>query len=430
MPTVSDQLLLLARLFAFKALGQVEDYINDKDPQDLPGYNLRWALKSLTGIEVKNDRWQNYLNANQTALGKMEDADWFVSKVANQPALTVRYGSRDLYILDKPEPNIPNFEVQRRSVLRGSGGIPTLYLLLGKYIQTPLPVDVSQDGWLVEALEGMFDLEDDDIEAANKFVRDNRFVINKLRANFSQTPKELGSASDGLVFDIGLGRVLKVFTDRLSLLKAMESLNKLHKANSMAKTEAMIYDVGRLGAFQSPPAKWGDRKSPREIYYYLMEKMTPVADIGGAGNGYLMNDLRKILGEVGHSLQEDEDGVWYELRNKMEYGKGEHDAEIKKHVVDEANRWAHYFQSARAKTIRAIEARIPGLRKGWLASYIEEIMMKFLTRRGDLHMGNLGLTGYGDLRYFDPTHGNWDQELNLPSKLDIGSEGNSFGEVG
>ena len=141
MPTVSDQLLLLAKLYAFKAHGQAqEEHINDKDPQELPGYNLRWGLESLLGVKVKNDRWQNYLNANQTALGRMENADWYVSKIANQAALQTKYGGRELYILDKPEPNIPNFEVQQRSVLRGTGGIPTLYLLLGKYIQAPLPV--------------------------------------------------------------------------------------------------------------------------------------------------------------------------------------------------------------------------------------------------------------------------------------------------
>ena len=63
-----------------------------------------------------------------------------------------------------------------------------------------------------------------------------------------------------------------------------------------------------------------------------------------------------------------------------------------------------------------IEDKIPTLRRSWLVSYIEEVMTKFITGRGDLHMGNLGVTSYGDLRYYDPTHEDWTHSINVPLK--------------
>jgi hypothetical protein len=55
--------------------------------------------------------------------------------------------------------------------------------------------------------------------------------------------------------------------------------------------------------------------------------------------------------------------------------------------------------------------------------------MKFLTSRGDLHLGNLGLTGYGDFRYYDPAHGSHTEHLNAPSKLFKDLERHSYDDI-
>lgn len=44
------------------------------------------------------------------------------------------------------------------------------------------------------------------------------------------------------------------------------------------------------------------------------------------------------------------------------------------------------------------------LDQNWLEGFLKEIIMKFLTRRTDLHTGNLGITKHRKLRYFDPAH--------------------------
>ena len=42
------------------------------------------------------------------------------------------------------------------------------------------------------------------------------------------------------------------------------------------------------------------------------------------------------------------------------------------------------------------------LQDDWLEKLCEELIIKYLTGRTDTHLGNLGVTRYGYLRYFDP----------------------------
>lgn len=63
--------------------------------------------------------------------------------------------------------------------------------------------------------------------------------------------------------------------------------------------------------------------------------------------------------------------------------------------------------------IKELSNTLP-LRKNWLRTLIEEIAVKYLTQRGDLHLGNIGITNYGDFRYFDSAHPRWQNYINSP----------------
>ena len=72
------------------------------------------------------------------------------------------------------------------------------------------------------------------------------------------------------------------------------------------------------------------------------------------------------------------------------------------------------FKSINIKSIN--ESLKDSLNSDWLQFLIEEITLKYLTGRGDLHSGNLGLTNYGVFRYFDPSWHGWQTGLNLGEK--------------
>ena len=47
------------------------------------------------------------------------------------------------------------------------------------------------------------------------------------------------------------------------------------------------------------------------------------------------------------------------------------------------------------------EEMTTNLRPSWLPSLIQEVLMKNVIGRIDLHMGNIGVTSYGEFRFFD-----------------------------
>jgi len=69
---------------------------------------------------------------------------------------------------------------------------------------------------------------------------------------------------------------------------------------------------------------------------------------------------------------------------------------------------------------RSHSASLPVIRKmqslkldsNWLLKFIEEVIAKSTSFRGDLHMGNLGINNNGELRYFDPYHEDHEYGIN------------------
>jgi hypothetical protein len=177
-------------------------------------------------------------------------------------------------------------------------------------------------------------------------------------------------------------------------------MERLHKTPQLAKTEAMIYDAGELGTLNTP-------RFSGSIYYYIQEKMTPIRALGSEE---LLEALRKIIG-VFASMFVREKYRWEQLKTRMdEPGSA---ADIQTDVKKGAQRMATYVKDRYAEDAGWVSSKIKDLNPNWLPLLAEEIIMKYLTGRTDLHLGNLGLTGYGELRYFDPAHSSWKSELNI-----------------
>ncbi len=231
----------------------------------------------------------------------------------------------------------------------------------------------------------------------NKFVDDNIGQINKIRRFFSKAqPEILGEGADGIAYDIG-NFVLKLYTDGFVHNENLKTVERLHQGSPIAKTEAMIYDVGSLGILPNN----------QEMYYLIIEKMTPT----GWVKGYVEStNLHRIVNKIHDYI----DRYYLAMINNM-----------KNHLLDEAamkEKIKKYMEDTKVQikkyckyeigTINDSDELKDKLRASWFEDLVEQVFDKVVTSRGDLHMGNLGITGYGTFCFFDPAHQDWTDRIN------------------
>jgi hypothetical protein len=296
-------------------------------------------------------------------------------------------------------------KINQSSLLRGYGSIPNTWLFKGyemyEAADQPLPSDLMHDAFLASFI---LDIDsrasENNFHLIRQFINNNKVKIDRLRSLFRKSPVYLGGGDDGSAFDIGGGAILKVFRGEAGFRAALQAMERLHKSPHLAKTEAMLYDVGDIGVLDTPSFNG-------KIYYYVQEKMTPVRSLG---NDELLEALRKIIG-VFASMFVREKYRWEQLKTRMDEPSSA--ADIQTDVKKGAQRMAAYVKDRYAEDAGWVSQTIKDINPNWLPLLAEEIIMKYLTGRTDLHLGNLGLTGYGELRYFDPAHSSWMSELNI-----------------
>lgn len=232
-------------------------------------------------------------------------------------------------------------------------------------------------------------------EMMNQFVKDNIVKIKKLRSFFGKSrPVYLGSGVDGVVFDIGNGLVAKFLIDPFTIRKAEEAMESLYQQTSTAKTEAMIHEVDSIGTTPG---------SEVPVFYIIMEKMTPVSEFKSKDPGIYWG-LYRLAGFIKRKIEDIfEKEVWRNDRNRRaEVLKKELHQKIIE--ITEACKAHSEPQEIISFINECIENAYLNLREDWLERFVEEIFDKVATERGDLHLGNLGITGYGTLCFYDPAH--------------------------
>lgn len=292
-----------------------------------------------------------------------------------------------------------NFKVLEESILQPLGKIPTLYMYRVTTNDTGpvLNKEVAQDDYLFKFLDISFpSLKENEVL---EFINNNKAAIDKMRSLFHNQPKYLGSGASGTAFSIGPSLVLKLYTnpkvgDHI-YEKTEDAVNRLHKQPELAATEAMIYDSGILGKFRN-----------EIIYYYIIEKMKTIESFNKDVQDLLLLVQMQIIQQIRDSQKLSTLKAAFKytndrvaLKNEIEDWAAQLGTEIisSKQKDKEGLTYANY--------VDYIEENIPELKSNWLFNFTVELIVKYLTGRLDLHMGNLGVTQYGQLRYFDPTHG-------------------------
>jgi len=299
------------------------------------------------------------------------------------------------------------FDIIKSGFLKGYKNIQNLYIYIAEvsnFKEEPLDKDISAYGFIYEALSSIPDLikiipKNELKYFFTQFINENKSKIDKILSSGSSRPKLLGSGEDGAAFDIGNGLILKIFTESYSFLQAKESFERLHKNPEIAKNEAMIYDVGILGKL--------DKKT---IYYYIMEKMKTIPH-----DTNIDTSLRKIIGYIGQYIRNNDDkmSVYKKLMNDPK-----NFTEVKRILELQSIKLFNYLNSSYKKEIAIIQNKLE-LNDNWLKNLCGEIIFKYITGRGDLHLGNIGVTNYGNLVFFDPSSSYWTEGINTPSNDSI-----------
>lgn len=397
----ADRILKLATIFELSVHGT---HVSDSsyllrayaDLYGIVSSYFRTSLSNLVGKFTDDPTLEKWIEKNAVikSLLKMIWTD-DVYPTHRMVTLDVRKQPATILVISKQP--IQNLEESQVTFLQGEGVIPSLYLYEGiehkkrdSKTMERLPADLAHDEFIVTAIVKLLNYPYDDImfKQSKKFIYDNIGTINKIRRFFKAPPVFLGGGVDGVVFSIGAGYVLKIFQDTHSYQEAVKAMERLHNNPKLAKTEAMIYDVGLLGNFHNRP-----------LYYYIMEQMVPANSIS---QGFT-DSLRTIVSRTFTEIFKNHKKEIKSLKDIISNPKTIVDYEsLIKNMVRQVSDVVRAQSGTEISELEAVE----DLRSTWLDSLVEELIMKFITRRVDLHMGNIGVTNYGEFRYFDPAHAN------------------------
>lgn len=427
----SDTLLYMSKKFSEIAkisLAESEEFILDQDV-----YLLEMPLVSLLEKEIPNDEFEKFILDNKV----LQDLDFEKIK-HSQFSNTIRTYDpigAETFIIKKTNDEPEDLKVKQSVLLIGNGSIPNLYYFEGIRIDhltefpkivTDFPKELNNYLFAVHAFDAlqkndampknMRDIvpynsqgrDIKDISGAIKYITNNKSKLDNIISLSSQLPKYVGNGVDSVVFDIGNGMILKIFKSEDLYNETLKYFNILHESPELAKTETMIYDVDKLSD---------------GFYYSITQKMLPVQKLDDLAKTYIFK-LNKLLASYLQQHQKDWK-KWVVIFDSISPQNPNSKEEVNKalkQIKEYSEFVANYIllditNDSDQKVIDAVEYfqefQEENLKNNWLDTYVEEVIIKLITRRGDLHMGNLGLTNTGEFRYFDSSHSNWTNKLNM-----------------
>ncbi len=417
----SDNLVKLAEIFEKRAninydaqLFQIiSELLSIKIPKedfkewaDLNYINLKEPLSKSSGLFYNTNLlgadWIKYNNEYFVYYGKSYPSD---------NAGAECFLSKNKHLPDNITSN--NFRINSQIILKGYKQIPNLFITAGIQFYTEpahiIPLNVAHNMFIIDIISKVLGVDyyknnKEIITFFNEFIKNNKKPIDSIRSFLTTTnPKILGSGADGVALDIGNKKILKIFRDSVAFNKAKEAVHRLHKMPLLSKTEAMIYDIGEF-SLENLPESIFISHSP--IYYYIMEKVKPISAYHHAMEDALQNILSTISEFIDFTKH-----IWKPLKEKIN-----NPIESEK-IKNEVEYWSNkLIQSGVISqfSIREVESSSLGeLSEDWLQHFVEEVMIKYISGRGDLHMGNIGITSYGKLKYFDPAYSGWESTINV-----------------
>ena len=389
-----NRLFWLASLFEKKAmaLNVLSDHQSDKF------LNL---LKLLTNISPNKENINSWALKNKSVIDYNPDVFSLKWKKSHNDLIETylnpgKDGNELMYYVSLTSTLPSDIDVQKSFYLKSDGVIPDLFLFTGFDLSKRFKVtkEMAHEKWLIEALSKLFlfNIDNTFLENVQQFIIENKTKINEFRKHFTGNPSVTGQGQDGVVLVLNPSLILKLFKSHYAYKSALSAIERIHKNTPGAKTEAMIYDTGTLGKF-----------CDNNVYYYLMEKMTPFDTLSLPEQiedklEVIFFYLKKRIAKLDLTNLK----VLFEDTSKRDIFDYEFNSYVSGLEISLKNNHEDDYLDIQ-DFIKMKPESLP-LKQSWLSSLIEEILMKFITDRLDLGMLNIGITGYGELRFFDPAY--------------------------
>lgn len=411
---------LLAKASAFEAEALVRQ--NDKlwawysleALADAPEHESIFAsyIENLIGKQFSFEDYQEWMQKNTSYLSGKENLSWmpaadafgtfletFLEELPNKEYVYLR-----IYRAPPPSQSKESFKTKEEAMLQGTANIPNLYL----YKIVPF-YEVTGLKNLDKKYSSYFFIADAFRSLTGKHIDENfnqRFVeflkgvqptLARIMRFSDKAPQLIGRGKDGAAVDLG-HYVLKIFRDKTAYHHAVRAIKRLHSEPQLAKTEAMIHDVGEFG-------KWDGEL----FYYYIIEKMVPASDMSEPDINLLGAIIQKIINLINIGRKD-----WRKIKELI--NDPSQVATVQQAVNSGADDIVKSIHPAVADDVVKL-TEIASLKPTWLKSLTEEIIMKYLTGRTDLHLGNIGISN-GEFRYFDPAFSGLNSNINFTEIVD------------
>lgn len=216
------------------------------------------------------------------------------------------------------------------------------------------------------------------------YFDENIQILNSLSPFIKKSEfRYLGAGVNGIAFAIDKDKVLKIHKNPIEHQKTNESISRIWNKSIYADTELMVYDTGEfVGA--------SDRGF--NIFWSIMQRVK-------TNNIEFNNELEELLSfckaKAFKYLTNDFKEELLATKNKKIRTKL-----LNKLYLD----IMQACKQQRPDTIKLITEEYPALKANWLRHFIREILIKIVTGRVDLHLGNIGLNNQGYFVFFDPSN--------------------------
>ena len=358
--------------------------------------------------EISEETVKKWIDINQSKLPILKQFNYLSDGdlTPYENMLVLDHPNRKIRIILSPnqEPAPLGNHILQQVVFNGVGNIPTLYLFVCNIpskvevinkLDVEVPKEIANDRFIIVALKNIFQGGAQYLRANKEqivqFIIENNPTIDNIKKWFATSePITLGKGIDGVAFDIGNNRVLKIFSSAAAYTKTKEAFERIKKNYNIAKTEAIIYDIGLLGSYQDI-----------NLYYYIIEKMHPVENLPTESNVL----ITKLLSEISAAINQLPANI-HDTLNKL-------GGKIKYHKKHKSiNRFIKNIVNFILQKIDPVLARkiisTSNVKPDFLKYLIEEFLVKHMTKRTDLTVGNIGINNQGYLRFFDPVYYDFD----------------------